>query len=201
MSEFESTELNEPAPTPPVSSLPNILMRTTREITSVLNSLYRSRAFLEQAAVPRLRKTHLSLEEVSSATESATLDLLEGLDRTLFLIDEIGRRMVSPENHDDVVLHNELREEVHRLVASLQFQDLVAQQIGIATRVLQDTERRMIAMVRQYEIAFFGEADTEPDNGAEEIDGELPLSLGSPKERQALADAVFAAHAQEHERL
>jgi chemotaxis regulatin CheY-phosphate phosphatase CheZ len=183
--------------TPAVSSLPAILVRTSREITAVLNSLYRSRAFLEQAAVPRLQRTNEHLREVSNATETATHSMLDGIDRSLHLIDQIGRRLghgVAPGDAGAAALHADLREEVHRLVMCLQFQDVVAQQIGFATHVLEDTERRMVMIAELFDVAVFAQAEALPDADVEwDVHFDPAATFGSSTERQAMADAIIAA--------
>jgi hypothetical protein len=179
----------------PVASLPNILIRTSQEITAVLNSLYRSRTLLEQAAVPRLQRTHVKLREVSAATETATHDMLDKLDRASLLIDEIGTRMKAGIPAGDVgalQLHADLREEAHRLVLCLQFQDIVTQQIGFATHVLEETERRMTQLANQFKSTVFGQADADENASAEWTPPYDPdATTTAPGERQALADSVF----------
>jgi hypothetical protein len=178
----------------PAAALPEILMRTSREITAVLDTLHRSRDFLERAAVPRLRRTNLKLLEASEATESATHELLDGLDRSLVLIDELGRQLAHQGAWPDGFAHkqSELRTEVHRLINSLQVQDIVAQQIAFAMRVLQDTERRMIAISEYFDVAVFGRTESatvDEANWAHEFDTGATMARGP--ERQALADTIF----------
>lgn len=178
-----------------VTTLPEVLMRTSREIASLLEFLQTSRTFLENAAVPRLQRTQTRLHAASSTTETATHDLLDGLGRSLLLIDELGTRLTAnagtggPEHGE---LHAELRDEVHRLVLSLQFQDIVAQQIGCATRLLQDTERRMTLIAEHFDSAVLG---TYPHAATMELSSDAadPTIPAVPAaDRQALADAVFA---------
>lgn len=179
----------------PVASLPNILLRTSQEITAVLNSLYRSRVLLEQAAVPRLQRTHVRLKEVTLATESATHDMLDKLDRATLLIDEIGVRITTGIAAGDgaaLQLYADLREEAHRLVLCLQFQDIVAQQIGYATHVLEDTERRMSQLASQFKTTVFGQAAVDVvDDLAWSAHFDPDATTTCPSERQAVADDVF----------
>jgi hypothetical protein len=179
----------------PVASLPNILMRTSQEITAVLNSLYRSRVLLEQAAVPRLQRTHVRLKEVTQATESATHDMLDKLDRASLLIDEIGVRIttgIPASDKEALQLHADLREEAHRLVMCLQFQDIVTQQIGYATHVLEETERRMTQLASQFKTTVFGQAELEiADDGEWSAHFDPDATTTCPHERQAIADDVF----------
>ena len=183
------------ADTAPVASLPNILIRTSQEITAVLNSLYRSRVLLEQAAVPRLQRTHVRLKEVTLATESATHDMLDKLDRATLLIDEIGVRITTGIAAGDgaaLQLHADLREEAHRLVLCLQFQDIVTQQIGYATHVLEDTERRMSQLASQFKTTVFGQDELEvTDDVAWSAHFDPDATTTCPSERQAVADDVF----------
>jgi hypothetical protein len=179
----------------PVASLPNILMRTSQEITAVLNSLYRSRVLLEQAAVPRLQRTHVRLKEVTQATESATHDMLDKLDHASLLIDEIGVRIttgIPAADKEALQLHADLREEAHRLVMCLQFQDIVTQQIGYATHVLEETERRMTQLASQFKTTVFGQAELEAaDEGDWSAHFDPDATTACPRERQAVADDVF----------
>lgn len=179
----------------PVASLPNILRRTSQEITAVLNSLYRSRVLLEQAAVPRLQRTHVRLKAVTQATESATHDMLDKLDHASLLIDEIGVRIttgIPAADKEALQLHADLREEAHRLVMCLQFQDIVTQQIGYATHVLEETERRMTQLASQFKTTVFGQAELE---AVDEVEWSAPFDPDAtttcPRERQAVADDVF----------
>ncbi|HIC54758.1 MAG TPA: hypothetical protein EYO97_13070, partial [Gemmatimonadetes bacterium] len=74
------------------------------------------------------------LTEVSSATEMATSELLDGLDRALLLVDQLE---VGPSSSDDDAdPRDDLREELHTLVTVLQFQDIAKQQLGNASTVL-----------------------------------------------------------------
>lgn len=178
-----------------VVSLPHILVRTSREITSVLNSLYRSRSFLERAAVPRLQRTHLNLRQASQATETATHTLLDGLDRATRLIDELEQpvapRSSSPAVRDHAAIRLELRDEVYQLICGLQVQDIVAQQISYATRVLEDTERRLATLTEQFDVAVLGRMTHEEDDGPEHEDHDATTITNAATERQALADSVF----------
>jgi hypothetical protein len=183
--------------TPPMSTLPQILVRTSREITAVLHSLYRSHAFLDQSAVQRLHGTRRRLHDVAAATETATHDLLDGLDHTLVLIDELGPGVHESQTVEDRArLHNELRESVHRLVTAMQFQDIVAQQIAYAVRILEDTERRMIGIAEHFDSTVFGNKGKAEGPGTEPPH-DPHASMDNAEPRQALADSIFGGEAGE----
>src|SRR5947208_5683489 len=91
-----------------------------------------TRETIQKHSMERLRNTHAKLNEVSSATEIAAVEMLNGLDRTLGMIDQLeadtkDNRRASHEMCDG------LRMEVNQLYGCLQFQDIVTQQLsGVA---------------------------------------------------------------------
>ena len=88
------------------------------------------------------------LIEVSSATEMATSELLDGLDRALLLVDQLE---VGPSSSDDDAdPRDDLREELHTLVTVLQFQDIAKQQLGNASTVL---EERMLRLAEGFDLS------------------------------------------------
>ena len=88
------------------------------------------------------------LTEVSSATEMATSELLDGLDRALLLV---GQLEVGPSSSDDDAdPRDDLREELHTLVTVLQFQDITKQQLGNASTVL---EERMLRLAEVFDLS------------------------------------------------
>ena len=88
------------------------------------------------------------LAEIYSATEVATSEMLDGLDRALILIDQIE---VAPSSSDaDADPRDELREELHALVTLMQFQDITAQQLGSASTLLED---RMIRLAEVFDLS------------------------------------------------
>lgn len=180
---------------PAVVALPQILMRTSHEITAVLHSLYRSHAFLEQSAVQRLNGTRQRLHDVTAATETATFAILDGLDHTLVLLDQLGcGGQPAQQAEARSRLHQEIREGVHRLITALQFQDIVAQQIAFAVRVLEDTERRMIGISERIESTVMGH-DHSPLRDSDHTDFDPLASMSDASPRQAVADSIFAGDA------
>ena len=88
------------------------------------------------------------LTEVSSATEMATSELLDGLDRALLLADQLEVEPLSSD--DDADPRDDLREELHTLVTALQFQDTTKQQLGNASTVL---EERMLRLAEVFDLS------------------------------------------------
>jgi hypothetical protein len=181
---------------PSASALPALLVRTSADISLVLDTLHRSRTLLERVAAPRLQDTREVLAGISSTTATAAHGLLDGLSRSLALIDGLAqglRGQTGPDSELGRAAESELRDEVHRLIACVQFQDIVAQNIAHAIQVLRDAEQRMVAASQYFDIAFVGHragraADIpQPDADAATSPAPIPDGQG-----QAAADAIFA---------
>jgi hypothetical protein len=136
--------------------LVKVLVQTYGEIMSVVDSLRNSRNLLEQAAMERLKSTHAKLAEVSSATELAATGMLDGLDRSLVLLDGMESAADGDDSEAQSSLRNDLRDELHSLMNLLQFQDITAQQLGYAGGVLLDIEDRMVELARVFDMRGLG---------------------------------------------
>jgi hypothetical protein len=175
--------------------LVSILLNTYVEITDVIDALRRSRGLLEQAAMERIQSTHQKLTEVSTATELATTGMLDGLDRSLVLVDRMGDRGGSEQG---TALRDQLREELHAMINLLQFQDITAQQLGSANGVLLDIEERLVELSRVFDLGWLMADD---EGAAEHGDGAVApvghvicdpqASNFGAETRQALADEIF----------
>ena len=139
--------------------LVDILEAAYGEVMAIVESLRESRGLLEQQAMERLSSTHQKLAEVSSATEMAATGMLDGLDRSLVLVDHL-EDADSAESVADAAdgergsseIRNELRDELHGLIGLLQFQDITSQQLGYATGVLKDIEERMLRIAQVFDL-------------------------------------------------
>lgn len=114
------------------------LAQAYSELTRALGGIQRSRQTLARYHVDRLEKGQAKLSEVSSATESATTALLNGLDRSLGLIDQIA---ATPGPSAPAV--EALREETNALYGLLQFQDITTQQLAGVATLLDDIADRV----------------------------------------------------------
>lgn len=160
------------------------MIRAHREILDLVESLQRSRGIIQKASVERLKNTSLRLQEVSSTTELAASDMLDGLDRALNLLDTLlpGGSGAEPGAAEA------LRDELHGLISLLQFQDITSQQLTYASGVLDDVEGRLLRILE-----IFG---TDREEG-ETVDWEAPAtadplaSVTGSEFRQALADEIF----------
>lgn len=181
------------------------LVRTYEEMAGVIDVLRASRGLLEQAASHRLKETHESLAEVSSATETAATGILDSLDRALELVDLLdpGASGEAEEPADPGDHTSKLRDELHQIMDIVQFQDITAQRLGHAGGVLQDIEARLIALSKFFDVrdlgledlAAVGKAIAEPrhmeEKGALELLNDPGASTLNAEARQNLADEVF----------
>jgi len=129
---------------PALRELPLALHEAYGVITSALGDIRVSRDTIQSHALDRLQRTHERLAEVTSATESATTALLDGLDRSLARIDRLEQVSLEAGGGADVrALAQELRDEMNKLFGVLQFQDITAQQLGAAGDLLSGVEQRL----------------------------------------------------------
>lgn len=173
--------------------LPELLLQTSQDISAVLKTLYRSRALLERAAVPRLQHTQKNLASVSDATESAARALLDGIGRSLELIDQLAHQP-APDGHETTAgrgIRQQLEVEVQGLIATIQFQDLVAQQIAYATQILHETEERMAEAAAHFDSALFGAPGNPNDIEVAEPVLDSGLNFELDPDSQATADSIF----------
>jgi hypothetical protein len=135
---------NHSRPASSLAELLDVMVRARREILDVVESLQRSRGVIQKASLKRLQNSHLKLREVSATTtERAAVDMLDGLDRSLDLVDRLEARGAAHSGPDDDGVADDLRDELHSLISLLQFQDITSQQLAYASGVLVDVEERL----------------------------------------------------------
>jgi len=179
------------------TALPRILLRAYTEISNVLESLRQSRLILERTTMERVQRTQEKLREVSSATEVATIDMLDDLDGALGLVDRLDADADQRGSDDEASrLRTELRERLHALITRLQFQDITSQQLGYASSVLEDLEGRMNAIAELIDQNLIGLENVTGEHDALETQAhpetvDPAASTRNAETRQALADEIF----------
>ncbi|MDX2193349.1 MAG: hypothetical protein NW201_08335 [Gemmatimonadales bacterium] len=178
---------------PNVTHLPTVLLKVYNEIMEALHGIRLSRETIQSYSLDRLKDTHDRLSEVSSTTESAALEMLNGLDRSLAAIDQLQ----SAVNAGDATTHapgfDALRDEVNNLYGSLQFQDIITQKLHGVTALLADIERRMQTVANLLDHSGQeGEGRHALEAPAEETYN-ANATMHDAAGRQALADAVLSA--------
>jgi chemotaxis regulatin CheY-phosphate phosphatase CheZ len=183
---------------PNLAALPQTLLKAYSEITSALGGIRLSRETIQVHAVDRIRHTKGKLAEVSSATETATVELLNGLDRALGHIDQLEKTGGTDAGRlaDGRTLHQALRDEVNGLFNVLQFQDITSQQLSAVHDLLADVEARLTAVSELFDPAVPDAAPlavlqaTDAGEGQRTYDHDATTTGGD--QRQALADALLA---------
>ena len=172
-----------------LTALPLILTRANQEIQAVLASLRDSRSALEAATVEKLQHTSAKLREVTSATEVAATDILDGLDRAQTLVDRLDDADAANDRDRGRETREQLRQELFGMMGCLQFQDIANQQLAYAATVLGDMEQRLQQIAKLFDPAThfpppaFGAPDPRTFDPA--------ATAQNPEARQALADSIF----------
>lgn len=181
-----------------VEGLPDMLLMAHEEVCAVLNSLRTSRDILQKTSVSRLRHTTAKLQEVTDATEQAATGILDGLDRSVTLVDTLETLDASG-NAEAADARNQLRDELFQAQAALQFQDITAQQLSYAASILIDMEERMEGLARALD-SQGAQRKAEGVAATTESVPAAPLRAFDPNAtmdnrdgRQALADEIFTA--------
>jgi chemotaxis regulatin CheY-phosphate phosphatase CheZ len=172
---------------PRLSSLPSVLLKAYNEMAEVLTGIRITRETIQHQALDQLQDTQERLNLVSSATESAAMEIMNGLDRTLGLLDRLDAR----EDGDREALAA-LREEINQLFGHLQFQDIITQQLRGVMALVMDVERRIASVAALFDqslgSAIQAAAAPPPNPDAYNADAVWDAS----PDRQAAVDAAFA---------
>ena len=143
---------------PNLMELPTVLLRAHAEIADILGGIRLTREAIEAHAVERIRETQDKLSTVTTTTESATLELMNGLDRSLELINCLETQSDGHASHDGF---QQLRQQVSTLYNHLQFQDITAQQLQGVTHSLMELEARVGVVAALFDHALGREARAE----------------------------------------
>lgn len=181
-----------------VAALPDMLLMAHDEVCAVLESLRMSRDLLQQSSVSRLRHTTAKLQEVTDATEVAANGILDGLDRSVTLVDRL-ETLDTTGNGEAAEARAQLRDELFQAQAALQFQDITAQQLSYAASILIDMENRMTGLAsaldptgaRRQALTSTAEHAAAVTAGLRSFDPNA--TMADAEGRQALADRIFTA--------
>jgi hypothetical protein len=133
---------------PDLAELPAVILRAHAEITEILGGIRLTREAIEAHAVERIRDTQNRLTDVTSTTENATLELMNGLDRSIELVNSLEQQANGSASAEGFQV---LREQVSALYNHLQFQDITAQQLQGVTHSLLDLEVRVAAVAALFD--------------------------------------------------
>lgn len=181
------------------TDLTALVMHVYLDVIETLKILRRTRSALERTTVEQVQATQEKLLEVSSTTELAATDLLDGLDRAIGMIDRLDSLAAEGNTEESEKLRAELRDELFRLIVVLQFQDIAAQQLSHASNVLRGVERRLervVGLLDDADLVSSSESAAGTDAADHAHDrprGYDPAaSMLGAEDRQALADEIFS---------
>jgi chemotaxis regulatin CheY-phosphate phosphatase CheZ len=171
-----------------LESLPTVMLRIHTQMTEVLSAIRLTREALQAYSAGKLRDTHARLDEVNCTTESAAMEMLNGLDRTLAMIDQL--QAAPADDAARVGVHHALRAEVNNLYATLQFQDIIAQKLRGVAALLAEVEQRMQTAAAMFDQSA-AEKAAQPAGSGPTFNPDA--TVRNVIERQAMVDHTFGS--------
>lgn len=169
-----------------IAVLSETLLRAYAETAALVARFRDTAGTLDTSGIDKLQQMRGRLHEVSSATETATTDILDGLSRAVDLVEKLDTAETLPDAQRHEMAAS-LREELGGLSNHLQFQDITSQQLVHIAALLGDMRTRLSEVA-----SLFGPAAA----GAEGSDGSMPARQDpwtGDERGQAVADEIFAA--------
>jgi hypothetical protein len=172
------------------AELSRTLLRAYAETAGIVGRLRETAGMLDSTGIDKLQQMHGHLRDVTSATETATTDILDGLSRAGSLVEQLddASTLSDAERHQMV---SSLREELSNVVNHLQFQDITGQQLKHIGNLLGDMNLRITQVVQIFSppsVTFAG----EPLIAAAPAAREASYPGVVDRECQAVADEIFA---------
>ena len=176
--------------------LPALFVRAMGEVHAMLASIRTGREHIRAAATERLAHTNEKLDEVSSATGKAALDIMDALDRAIAKVDELETEEVLADAEKGTAIRGDLRDELFAVMGHMQFQDITSQQIMHVQSLLGDMETRLSEIANLFDHQS-GDTQTagpplvvsaRAQKDAHSFDPNA--SLDDAETRQALADSL-----------
>ena len=176
--------------------LPALFVRAMGEVHGMLASIRTGREHIRAATTERLAHTNEKLDEVSSATGKAALDIMDALDRAIAKVDELETDDVLADADRGAAIRGELRDELFAVMGHMQFQDITSQQIMHVQSLLADMETRLGEIANLFDHQD-GDSAAPPPSHAVAIRTEKDAhsfdpnaTLSDAEARQALADSL-----------
>lgn len=174
-----------------LAELPAILLRVQSGMADILGGIRLTREAIEAHAVERIQESRNRLTDVSATTESATIELMDGLDRSLELINSLETQTGTAAQAD---AFRRLRGQVSALYSHLQFQDITSQQLRGVTHSLLELETRVAAVGLLFDHALGGQAAPLPSQVPARSAAQLAFNADATlrtNSDQATVDAAF----------
>jgi chemotaxis regulatin CheY-phosphate phosphatase CheZ len=170
------------------AELSRTLLRAYAETVGIVQRLRESCGIVDAEGHDRLQQMHGRLQEVSSATETATTGILDSVTRAIAIAD----RLDGASEADRKRLVTQLKDELRTVPNHLQFQDITAQQLGHIASLLSEMRKRISQMTTMFEqpVVSFAKDDTSA------FDPNASAALAAAAAGQAVADEIFAVQAE-----
>ena len=176
--------------------LPALFVRAMGEVHGMLASIRTGREHIRAATTERLAHTNEKLDEVSSATGKAALDIMDALDRAIAKVDELETDDVLADADRGAAIRCELRDELFAVMGHMQFQDITSQQIMHVQSLLADMETRLGEIANLFGHQEGDAAAPPPSHavasriGKDAHSFDPNATLSDAESRQALADSL-----------
>lgn len=157
-----------------------------RLVDSAIEELSDAEPEGDTSGIDKLQQMRGRLHEVSSATETATSDILDGLVRAVALVEQLDSATTLPDAARHQVVAS-LREELAGLSNHLQFQDITSQQLVHIAALLGD----MRVSLSEVASMFVNAPDNSATNPAATSSVLQDPWSGAGAEGQAVADEIF----------
>ena len=177
--------------------LPALLVRAMNEVHGMLASIRTGRETIRAGTTERLAQSSDKLNEVSSATANAALDIMDALERAVAKVDELETDAVIADDAKGHVIRGDLRDELFAVMGHMQFQDITSQQIMHVQSMLAELEGRLAEIANLFDNPNADHAVTHASTARPASRGlratsryDPGASLSDTESRQALADAL-----------
>lgn len=169
------------------AELSRTLLRAYAETAGIVGRFRETAGMLDSTGIDKLQQMHGHLRQVSSSTEVATHGILDGLSRSLALVEALDQAPAASEDERRSMISS-LREELSDVVNHLQFQDITSQQLRLVESQLVEVKHRITQVVKIFapsKVNFATPAATAATGF------ELNM-VPDPVAGQAAADEIFA---------
>jgi chemotaxis regulatin CheY-phosphate phosphatase CheZ len=167
-----------------LNELSRTLLRAYAETIGVVTRIRQSCGMLDNEGLDRLEQMRGRLREISTATETATTDILDTVTRAI----AIAERIDGAAEGERGKLVVSLKEELGGVSTHLQFQDITAQQLGHLANLIADMRHRITHVV-----TMFAQPGATPDVKGGVYDPNASTSGSAAG--QAVADEIFSVRA------
>lgn len=176
--------------------LPALFVRAMGEVQAMLASIRTGRENIRAATTERLAHTNEKLDEVSSATGKAALDIMDALDRAIAKVDDLETEDALADATKAASIRGDLRDELFAVMGHMQFQDITSQQIMHVQSLLADMEGRLTEIANLFdheagETSSPAQGTAAPPRTQKDAQAFDPnATLADADSRQALADSL-----------